>query len=451
MAKTMGGAPPRTGLALLLLAAAAVLCAAAAVDKQNKSSWGGILWATAKDKDGDALHPNPTASSVEPVLDGADPDANTVGGVSDDDVDGEFAGGFSSLDGMLQWAIGHSDPAKLKEKASDVQHMSADELKTRQLEIKELMEKLKMPSDAELMQIAIGDLNNSSISLEDRQRALDELLILVEPIDNANDLDKLGGLVAVIRELNNSEAKIRTTSAWILGKASQNNPLVQNQVLSLGALNTLMKMVQSGCTEEAVKALYAISALVRNNGNGQAAFYAESGDVMLQDIMSNSSTDARLRKKAVFMVADLADCQLENPDHVKLPLFRSHIFLKSVVNLTLSSDIDLQEKALLAIRSLLQLSSTEATVFKDFCSLDEALEKMREQLENLMTVDKEGELAGDLEGLRREVYTIFHKKLETAYDLKMEGDIVHFLCEAGDLHGTIVFAAAEDIAADAHG
>ena len=43
-----------------------------------------------------------------------------------------------------------------------------------------------MPSDADLMKIAIADLNNSSISLEDRQRALQELLILVEPIDNAN-------------------------------------------------------------------------------------------------------------------------------------------------------------------------------------------------------------------------------------------------------------------------
>lgn len=52
--------------------------------------------------------------------------------------------------------------------------------------IQELMEKLKMPSDAQLIQIAIDDLNNSTLSLEDSQRALQELLILVEPIDNAN-------------------------------------------------------------------------------------------------------------------------------------------------------------------------------------------------------------------------------------------------------------------------
>lgn len=50
------------------------------------------------------------------------------------------------------------------------------------------MEKLKMPSDVQLMQIALDDLNNSSVSLEDRHRALQELLILVEPIDNANGM-----------------------------------------------------------------------------------------------------------------------------------------------------------------------------------------------------------------------------------------------------------------------
>jgi len=43
-----------------------------------------------------------------------------------------------------------------------------------------------MLSDAELMKIAIKDLNNASTSLEDRYRALLELLELVEPLDNAN-------------------------------------------------------------------------------------------------------------------------------------------------------------------------------------------------------------------------------------------------------------------------
>lgn len=55
-----------------------------------------------------------------------------------------------------------------------------------------------MPSDAQLMQVAIDDLKNSSLSLEDRQRALQELLILVEPIDNANGTFSYTILVSVI-------------------------------------------------------------------------------------------------------------------------------------------------------------------------------------------------------------------------------------------------------------
>jgi len=43
-----------------------------------------------------------------------------------------------------------------------------------------------------------------------------------------------------------------------------------------------MKMVRSDSVEEAIKALYAVSAVVRNNLNAQEIFYAEAGDLMLK-------------------------------------------------------------------------------------------------------------------------------------------------------------------------
>lgn len=55
-----------------------------------------------------------------------------------------------------------------------------------------------------------------------------------------------------------------------------------SQVLELGALSKLMKMVKSSFVEEAVKALYAVSSLIRNNLAGQEMFYVEAGDLMLQ-------------------------------------------------------------------------------------------------------------------------------------------------------------------------
>ncbi|XWS41154.1 hypothetical protein CRYUN_Cryun17cG0055900 [Craigia yunnanensis] len=375
----------------LLLFSMVMEMARTSAERENKSSSAGLFWSTAKEE-GDLVH---KAGPAE--------DSTAAG----EDVDG----GFSSLDVMLQWAIGHSDSAKLKETAQDVQRLSPSELKQRQLELKELMEKLKMPSDARLMQIALDDLNNSSLSLEDRCRSLQELLILVEPIDNANDLCKLGGLAVIIRELNHPDPDIRKISAWILGKASQNNPYVQKQVLELGALAKLMKMVKSSSADEASKAFYAVSALIRNSVAAQQLFYAEAGDKMLQDIVSNSSVDVRLHRKAVFLVGDLAECQLENTDKAEMPFFSNHFFLKSVVDLTASGDLDLQEKALVAIKNLLQLRTSEAMVFKDFCRLGDALERMKKQLEDLMLEEYHREYVTDIESLRKEVELIFQAKL----------------------------------------
>lgn len=70
---------------------------------------------------------------------------------------------------------------------------------------------------------------------------------------------------------------------------------------------------------------------------------------IFQDILSNSSIDIRLRRKAVFLVADLAECQLENIHKVELPFFSNRLFLKSVVDLTASADLDLQEKVSLEL------------------------------------------------------------------------------------------------------
>ncbi|CAL5080715.1 unnamed protein product [Urochloa decumbens] len=322
--------------------------AAGAVEKgANRSSLLGQprQWATGKDE-GEIL---------------AEAEARGRGG--EDSAAGEQGREFDSLDGMLQWAIGNSDPDKLREKAEEIERLSADELLKRQLEIKELMEKLRMPSDAELMKIAIADLNNSSASLEDRKRALQELFVLVEPIDNANDLEKLGGLIPLIQELNNADEGIRTTSAWVLGKASQNNVLVQNQILTYGALERLVKMGYSSSEGEAAKALYAISSLIRDNEHGQVLFLSENGYAMLQHILSTASNSVRL-----------------------------------------------QRKALLAVRSLLQLTSDDAADLQMFSGLDDSLEALRVQLDVLTSNDDRREYALEVEILRREVQIMFQQK-----------------------------------------
>ncbi|XP_047268500.1 hsp70 nucleotide exchange factor FES1 isoform X2 [Capsicum annuum] len=317
-------------------------------------------------------------------------------------------GGFSSLDGMLQWAIGHSDPGVLKQRSEDVQRMSVEELQNRQTELKELMERLKMPSDAQLMQVAVNDLDNSSLPLEHHLRALEELLELVEPIDNAIDLQKLGGYNVLIRILNHSEPEIRTAAAWALGKASQNNPVVQNQVLELGALTMLMKMMNSHTAEETLKALFAISALIRNNLNGQKLFYQEGGDKMLQEVLSNSNLDIRLRKKSLILIADLAVSQMENENAAEFSIFKNQLLLKAIVHSMESTDIDLGEKALYAIENVLQIKSPEIQRLREFFESGGTMEKLKQELQQFF--DRTEHIT-DVESYRKEVHRLFHQNL----------------------------------------
>lgn len=52
----------------------------------------------------------------------------------------------------------------------------------------------------------------------------------------------------------------------------------------------------------------------------------------------------KLRRKAVFLVGDLAESQLQNTEKDELPIFKDRLFLKSVVDLIVVLDLDLQEK-----------------------------------------------------------------------------------------------------------
>eukprot|EP00249_Psilotum_nudum_P007864 c20874_g1_i1 orf=416-1690(+) len=378
-------------VAVLLLVGMAKLLALSTSDKSFNLSANGFAWATAKDGDDLERESELREQKLGLLEDGAETDA----------------GGFSSLDSMFQWAIGHSDPEKLKGAVYEVEKLTPAELEQRGAEIRELLEKLQIPSDAELMKVAISDLKNSSLSAEYRYRALQELLELVEPVDNANDLDKLGGLTVIVEELDREEEELRTVAAWVLGKASQNNLVVQNQILELGVLPKLMKMVQSSCVEESVKALYAVSAMIRNHPSGQAAFYLGGGALLLQEIMSNTSMDIRLRRKSVFLVADLAEQQLEIGS--ALTYQPSESFLKSVVELTEAPDLDTQEKmqALMALRSLGQLNNATQKVLKESCQVKAALEKMRIQLEELIHDEDQADFARDMESLRQQVDSMF--------------------------------------------
>lgn len=360
----------------------------AAVKKDNSLNVSSLPWATSMDTDHMRNH---REHNLEKAA---------------HDIDDDADGGFSSLDSMLQWAIGHSDPAALKGAAQVVQNLNHTESDVQQPAIKEFLESLRMPSVADLVKIAIADLQNISLAVDNRRQALQELLELVESIDNANDLHKLGGLVVIIEELSRGEEDLRILAAWVLGKASQNNVVVQDQLLELGILPKLIQMARSSSAEEAVKALYALSAVIRNHPSGQGHFYLHEGALLLEDLMTDESSDVRLQKKSLFLVADLAEQQKELGESI-IKYEPTKGYLLSVVNLVRAEDIDTQEKALMAIRSLSDSSSRAHDLLRRECDVKSALDKLQLQLDVLLQSEDDSGFVKDLQVLCQNVRSMF--------------------------------------------
>ena len=64
-------------------------------------------------------------------------------------------------------------------------------------------------------------LNSTSSSLAEKEHALDELEYYIHQIDNARDLDSVGGLALVIKLMNSTEPSLKSRATYVLGSATQ--------------------------------------------------------------------------------------------------------------------------------------------------------------------------------------------------------------------------------------
>jgi nucleotide exchange factor SIL1 len=77
-------------------------------------------------------------------------------------------------------------------------------------------------------------------------------------------------------------------------------------------------------------------------------------------------------------------------------------------------------QALLAIRSLLQLTSADASDLQKFSGLDDTLDALRVQLDELTSQEERREYALEVEILRREVQIVFQQKLNQVLQHQMK-------------------------------
>eukprot|EP00900_Chrysochromulina_parva_P024966 jgi/Chrpa1/7102/Chrysochromulina_OHIO_Genome00010980-RA len=302
----------RRGVRLLLLAAATLIIASATEairsapaedalasidDPQTLSQL--LQWSLAN-QDLNALHQKAEAIRHG---DGAVPPATPPGVLSADGNAGELsADGTYSIAGAALLPLGGGTAgASIR---PTVQRMTPERL----AELKVLQKQL-MPDMVGLMREALAIAIDESLPVDEREAALLKLEDHASDIDQAHDLMIIGGLAPVVQLLGSDVPPLQAAAAWVIGSAVQNHRELQLHVLAIpAAMPSLLALARLHASAEVrAKALYALSTLVSNCAEAQAAFFAAGGANALLSILTGArlGRESKIVRKALALVTDL--------------------------------------------------------------------------------------------------------------------------------------------------
>ncbi|KAI1124530.1 nucleotide exchange factor Fes1-domain-containing protein [Nemania abortiva] len=170
--------------------------------------------------------------------------------------------GDKNLNDLLRWSI---------ENTASGPDGITDEAPRSTLNPEALAALMGGPSDADLMRESMAAIVSSDpeITLESKLTAFDNLEQLIESLDNANLLSKLGLWTPLLECLAHDEAEIRLMAAWCVGTAVQNNEPSQERLVALGGVEKLVQMAVGKRLPPPASASASASAPAAVNGEGR--------------------------------------------------------------------------------------------------------------------------------------------------------------------------------------
>lgn len=280
-------------------------------------------------------------------------------------INGSIAFLESEPEHLLHWAISHSDPEALRQAASAQREgLLADILEQRQRvqELKDIMEQL--PSETELMKDALTVIGDPSISEDEKLRVVSLLAELVEPIDNANNLQALGGLhllAEILSSGSGASPALQGAACSVISSAAKNNVIFQQQLMqSIGnVFEILVRAVSSLEGPDLTRCVYAISAMTRNAGVTRTALQHAGGVPALMGILQDQKVAPRTKKVIVSLIHDwlVEDPRLGGDICADASLVQAAVGLLGLQG----EHLDLQEKVVMLLDEVL-LRGPEGTL-----------------------------------------------------------------------------------------
>ncbi|GAA6002264.1 hypothetical protein JCM10207_003153 [Rhodosporidiobolus poonsookiae] len=214
---------------------------------------------------------------------------------------------------LLRWGIENAQPGAIKDMAEQVEAGRRPDLNT------DILKSMMGVSDADRMLECIqvieghwvdrdgtGEVKNSSdITDDDRYRAWDDLEMLIEDLDNANNLKAMNLWAPIVKHLTDADDEVVKRACWVCGTAVQNNPSSQNAFLETDPLPTISSLVASTSASAGTraKAMYCLSSTLKHSEPAVQRFGELDGFSTLTQTLQDPSLT--LRAKTAFLLSQL--------------------------------------------------------------------------------------------------------------------------------------------------
>ncbi|KAG9311116.1 nucleotide exchange factors-like protein [Chiua virens] len=199
------------------------------------------------------------------------------------------------MESLLRWGIEHSTPG---ERPDESERKNIDPA---------IIDYVLGKPDSQLMKEALDVALDVSRVEDQRIAAMDDLEMLVENIDNANNLQKLKMWEPIhdLFSLPSTSDGLKLQTLWVLGTALQNNPAAQLSYLSLDPIPAIIACLSPSSNSAGTrsKAMYALSGLLKHNTAAVDKFTDVQGWNALRNSLEDS--DITLRRKTAFLINTL--------------------------------------------------------------------------------------------------------------------------------------------------
>lgn len=209
--------------------------------------------------------------------------------------------------GLLKWSI-----AQQEDKTTLDPNIKPLDQKTREW-LQEALEEYSF-NESKRMQEIVKELSqpepeNNEKEEERRIILTEELADLIEGLENARDLVRMGIYAPVMNVMFNSKyADVRKTLYFVFASCNSINTFVQNASLDNGGFNLLNSVIREETTENKEAAFAALTSLVRGEAfNVKRRFIDIEGIEFLLELLSNDKVykSAKIRTKVMTLLQDL--------------------------------------------------------------------------------------------------------------------------------------------------